>query len=159
MSKTAPTIIAFAALMLAAPVPSSAMVEVVPTFAEAAGSDAARFALPGSRVRYEVLISNDQDSDLDGLKITLSVPAGLQAPLLAADIGLESSSSAALSLSYGGPEEAADDVEFSFDGGETFVAAGGGKEIDSITHVRLLPQGKVQPGKSATGFVFMTLRN
>ncbi|QUT04275.1 protein CsuE [Sphingobium phenoxybenzoativorans] len=119
-------------------------------------------ALPGSKRRSSVLLTNPDIVPLDSntVSVVVPTPAGTY---IALD-GDGSSGGAAiqftqgnptsnLTFTYTSPSSTSDNVEFSSDGGSSWAyvpVAGDATSQSAVTHVRLKPQGVMAAGSSFT---------
>jgi hypothetical protein len=117
-------------------------------------------AIPGARIDYTITINNGTLGALDQDKTVVVDAMPANAKLCLADLGATGSGPVAfssvlsgLTYSYVGPGNAADDVEFSKDGGATYAYAptADADGCDpAITHLRLKPKGKFAAGGAAS---------
>jgi hypothetical protein len=119
-------------------------------------------ALPGSRGRMAMLVSNPDLVPLDLGSLALTFPSPANAVLALDGDGAgpdpairfaDGSSASTLRLSYTGPADPADDVDFSADGGKTWTYAPVAGDVASegaITHVRLKPRGAMAKSSNFT---------
>ena len=111
--------------------------------------------LPGGRVRTSVFATNPDIVPLDAGSIALVIPA---AGRLIVGLDGDGSGSASVvqftdgspasgvTLTYAGPADTTDDVDFSADGGVTWIyvpVAGNLASEAAVTHVRLRPRGSM----------------
>jgi spore coat protein U-like protein len=127
-------------------------------------------AIPGSRQRTSLTLANPDIVPLDAgsLAIVLPTPNGSLVALdgdgasAGAAIGSsEGSTPSTLTVSYGDPASASDDVDFSADGGATWTyapAAGNLASQAAVTHVRVRPRGAMAKQSTFTISVPYMLR-
>ena len=126
------------------------------------GASNAPKAIPGSKLRLAITVTNPDlvALDADSLKVALPTPARLAIALDGDGTGsggvVQSSQGATpstLTLPYLAPDSTADGVDFSADGGATWnyaPVAGDAASQGAVTQVRFRPRGSMAPGSSFT---------
>lgn len=114
------------------------------------GSD---FRTPGAIVTYEISVANTgQRIDATTINILDQLPPETRLIVTGANAFelVEGSPASGLTLTWGGPSDAADDVQFSTDGIDfSYTPSPTGDGTDSaITHVRFTPAGSLPPAEN-----------
>lgn len=119
-------------------------------------------AIPGSKLRLAITLSNPDlvAIDADTLKVALPTATRLVVALDGDGSGSggvvqssQGTTPSTLTLAYAGPSSAADDVEFSSDGGLSWgyaPVAGDAASQAAVTGIRFRPKGSMAPGSSFT---------
>ena len=105
------------------------------------------YSVPGSIVRYDLSITNPgQSVDAATIVLTDAFPNNVNLMTATADAFtlVDGTYPSGLSLSYGGPADTADGVEFSTDG-TNFNYVPSTPVDGTVTHVRFRPTGSLNP--------------
>lgn len=135
-----------ATVSVAAPASCSTVLDAAKTVA-VDGSSPVTYAHPGAIMRYDLNIINPgQIVDSGSLILTDIFPS--QLALLTTGAGVfafnDGTFASGLTLTYGGPADLSDDVEFSIDGSD-FSYVPNAPQDESVSHIRFSPQGTFNP--------------
>ncbi len=116
------------------------------------GSSDSIFFVPGSVVRYELVVENPgQQVDATTLVLTDEFPAEVALMVTGTDVFTftDGATPSGLSFTYDGPASTTDSVEFSIDGSDfSYVPTA---PVDAaVTHVRFRPGGTLNPSAGVT---------
>lgn len=117
---------------------------------EVDSSSNSNYLIPGSTVRYSIVVTNPgQSVDAATLVLTDVFPADVS--LLVTGTGAftftEGANPSGLGFAYGGPTSSSDSVEFSIDG-TNFNYTPSSPSDDNVTHIRIRPTGVLNPNNS-----------